>query len=226
MVRFNKKRIRKDEDTLYLHVNFFHYDKKDSSIRIIDSTSAIDVIASVGGAENHIVYPKYCIGLPLRPIECEVIAKADKFDTNAYYNKEKEYIDSFIQRLTEMEKEIYGKDYIAPPAFDEIGKKYHYFDDRWSKLHNYIDSLHILDTRLIGYAYFGPVHVIILTDKDVDKSLVDPFLKGVDIMDLRPRYIWHKENEEEIECDGWGRFNVYEIDSLGKFKQVGVYLID
>lgn len=218
--------IRTDGDTLYLHVNFFHYDKSYSSIRITDSTSAIDVIASVGGAENLIVYPKYRIVLPLPPIASEDLGEATKFDTNAYYNNKKEYIESFIQELTEMEKDIYGKDYIVPPAFDEIGKKYHYFENRWSKLYDYIDSLHILDTRLIGYTYFGPVQVIILADKDIDKSLVEQFLKEVNVMDLRPRYIWHKENEEEIYFDGWGEFNVYGIDSLGKFKQVGEFLID
>lgn len=235
--------IRNEDDTLYLHVNFFHYIKDTfSSIRITDSTATIDVVAGVGGAENYMVYPKYRILPPPPPPfstpppsitdydsneASSSIADYDSneyCDTNAYY---KEYLESFIQMITKSEQEIYGKDYIAPtPTFDNDWKKRQYYGDRWRKLYNYIDSLNLLSPTLIGYTYFGPIQVIILSEHDVDKSLVEPFLKGINVMDLRPRYIWHKKNEEEIEMFGWGRFNVYSIDSLGKFKQVGGFLID
>lgn len=217
--------IRNEDDTLYLHVNFFHYIKDTfSSIRITDSTATIDVVAGVGGAENYMVYPEYSI-LPPPPLPSIVDYDTNEYyDTNAYY---KEYLESFIQMITKSEQEIYGKDYIAPtPTFDNDWKKRQYYDDRWRKLYNYIDSLNLLDPALIGYTYFGPIQVIILSEHDVDKSLVEPFLKGINVMDLRPRYIWHKKNEKEIWMDGWGKFNVYSIDSLGKFKQVGGFLID
>lgn len=235
--------IRNEEDTLYLHVNFFHY-IQDSfySIQITDSTATIDVVASVGGAENYMVYPEYCIPLPppqpfyMPPPSIvendinETSSSIEDYDTNKYIidtNAYKEHLEYFIQEFTKSEQEIYGKDYIAPtPTFDNDWKKLQYYDDRWRKLYNYIDSLNLLSPALIGYTYFGPIQVIILSQHDVDKSLVEPFLKGINVMDLRPRYIWHKKNEKEIETFGWGRFNVYSIDSLGKFKHVGGFLID
>ena len=89
-----------------------------------------------------------------------------------------------------------------------------------------IDSLNQLDPSLIGYTYFGPIQVIILAREDVDRSLVDPFLEGVDVMDLRPRYIEYKKNTKGHIMEGWGRFNLYSIDSLGIFKHVGGFVID
>ncbi len=235
--------IRNEDDTLYLHVNFFHYIQDTfSSIRITDSTSAIDVVAYVGGAENYMVYPEYHILPPPPPLSympppsilendinenSSSIADYDSneyFDTIAFLNK---FLESFIQQITKSEQEIYGKDYIAPtPTFDNDWKKYKYYNDRWNELYNYIDSLNLLDPTLIGYTYFGPIQVIILSQHDVDKSLVEPFLKGINVMDLRPKYIWHKKHEQRIEMFGWGRFNVYSIDSFSKFKQVGDFLID
>ncbi len=203
--------IRSKEDTLYLHVYFSHY-VDNFSTHITDSTAVLDVVASVGGTVNRMVYPEYILEPPLPALlPGETISDA--------------HIEQFVQAIKSAELEIYGKEAVAPD-FSDNQKKIKYYDGRWVDLHHAIDSLNLLDPALIGYTYFGPVQVIILAKRDVDQNLLSPFLKGVNVMDLRPRYIWHKKNEKEQDCSGWGAFNVYSIESAGHFHQIGHCLIE
>ena len=203
---------RYEGDTLYLHAYFSHYDA-DPSIKITDSTAVLDVIASVGGAENRMVYPEFqpLVAPPPAPTK-------DEIDTI-------EYIDQLVKVIKEAELEIHGKESVAPALKNNKEKK-RYYEDRLDDLYREIDTLYLLNPTLIGYTYFGPIQVIILAKHDVDKKIVNPFLKGVNIMDLRPRYIRHKKEEREIDYCGWGSFNVYGIEPAGQFRQVGEFLID
>ena len=201
----------------YVEKNFPNWDSSryegDPSIKITDSTAVLDVIASVGGAENRMVYPEF------HPLVAPPPAPAkDDIDTI-------EYIDQLVKVIKEAELEIHGKESVAPALKNNKEKK-RYYEDRWADLYREIDTLYLLNPTLIGYTYFGPIQVIILAKHDVDKKIVNQFLKGVNIMDLRPRYIRHKKEERETDYCGWGRFNVYGIEPAGQFRQVGGFLID
>lgn len=203
---------KSEDDTLYLHVHFSHF-LADSISKIIttDSIEELDVIAAVGGNENLMVYPEYTLPLPPPVEDCDTIN--DK------------YVEQMVHVVKSVEQNIHEKESISP-AFTNNKEKEMYYEGRLANLTNEIDSLCLLDPALIGYTCFGPIHVIILAEHDVDRNLVEPFINGVNVMDLRTRYIWHKKNEREIQYHGWGSFNVYRIEPLAHYKQVGKFLID
>lgn len=213
---------RRESDTLFLHVRFLHTDYYPLSYFVTDSTVSVDVVASVGGTMNRMVYPNYPIATPPLPPP-PMPEMMDETGISNYYAN----YDNFEKSFSVFEKEVYGKDsVIQKPEFSDLKECFFYWCSRYDNLYKYVDSLYMLDPTLIGYTYFGQVQVIILAEKNVDRSIVDAFLQGVNIMDLRPRYIWHKQNEEKLSYCGWGSFNVYDVDSVGNFRQVGLYAID
>lgn len=203
---------RHEGDTLFLSVYFTLYDSNWSVPRI-DTTVDLDVVALVGGAVNRMIYPEYYL-LPPPPYLPE--------DDTTYE------IEAYVQSLNEAEKYIYGKESV-PPVFRDDQEKSDYYDVMWESLMFAIDSLYLLDHALIGYTYYGPVQVVVLADSQVDKKLVASFLKGVDVLDLRPRYIGYKRNVEDDEqhfVGGGEPLNYYSVKSDGQFKRVARIVMD
>lgn len=204
---------RIEGDTLFLHVCFTRY-VDGCTIPSMDNGKDLDVVASIGGTVNRMVYPEYVPMVPPpspAPLPGEKEVEVD--------------IEGLVQAVKKTELDIFGKETVAP-VFRDKQEELKYYEYRMQHLCHAIDSLNVLNPALIGYTYFGQVQVIILADSKVDQNLVTPFLKGGDVMDLRPRYIWHKQNEEDSDYCGWGTFNVYSIKEAGQFKNVGRFVID
>ncbi len=203
---------RHEGDTLFLSVYFTLCDSNWSAPRI-DSTVDLDIVALVGGAVNRMSYPVYYL-LPPPPYLPE--------DDTTYE------IEAYVQSLNEAEKDIYGKASV-PPVFRDNQEKSDYYEVMWDHLMSAIDSLYLLDPALIGYTYYGPVQVVVLADPQVDQNLVASYLKGVDVMDLRPRYIGYKRNggdDEQHFVGGGDRFSYYSVKSDGQFKRVARIVMD
>lgn len=240
-------------DTLFLHVNFSTGECTAYGYHVTDSLYKPKISASVGGTPSHLVYPvfSWCLwSLPIPPppppmpdVIQEVLA-----DDVELTDENREVIISHIaesevpyefdslqycreclaheEELCKWEKYVFGESKPRFGAFHDYKEVLERYENRVMDLWRTADSLNLLSPYLIGYTTFGRVHVIVLADEDVDRKVVDKFLQGVEIHDLRPRYVYHKKYEEEVQYCGWGSFIVYGVEPDGQFKPVGRYVID
>ncbi len=208
-------------DTLFLHVNFSTGECTASGYHVTDSLYKPKISASVGGTPSHLVYPvfSWCLwSLPIPPPPPPMPDVIQEVLADECLAHEEE--------LCKWEKYVFGESKPRFGAFHDYKEVLERFENRVMDLWRTADSLNLLSPYLIGYTTFGRVHVIVLADEDVDRKVVDKFLQGVEIHDLRPRYVYHKKYEEEVQYCGWGSFIVYGVEPDGQFKPVGRYLID
>ena len=102
-----------------------------------------------------------------------------------------------------------------------------YQTERYNNLCAHLESTSLVHPDVMGYTLMGPIHILICKE-NVDSAIIEHYLKGLNIMDIRPRFRRDKECYEEYEYQyfGYGWRHIYALDSLSNFSYCGNVLID
>ena len=214
----------KEGDSIFLVVTFLNPENRCNEDKFKRADGSLpDVAVEVVGNINKCLYPilTFARPLPLSHDSTKVEMK-EEYD----YSGDSTIWDQYDEwQYRYWEYRFWGRSFEKFFTREEDFWKYQ--TERYNNLCAHLESTSLVHPDVMGYTLMGPIHILIRKD-NVDSAIVEHYLKGLNIMDIRPRFRRDRECYEDYEYQyfGYGWCHIYALDSLSNFSYCGNVLID